>query len=127
MPSVWAIGDVTDRINLTPVAIHEGMCLAKTLFADEPTRPDHSNVASAVFSQPPIGSVGLTETAAREAYGEIDVYRSSFRPLKHTLTGRNETTMMKHPCASPLRNRLDTSALNPSVISSPNRDLNAGG
>jgi glutathione reductase (NADPH) len=95
VPSVWAIGDATDRINLTPVAIHEGICLAKTLFADEPTRPDHSNVASAVFSQPPIGTVGLTEFAAREAYGEIDIYRSSFRPLKHTLTGRNETTMMK--------------------------------
>ncbi len=95
VPSIWAIGDATDRINLTPVAIHEGMCLAKTLFADQPTRPDHSNVASAVFSQPPIGSVGLTETAAREAYGEIDVYRSSFRALKHTLTGRNETTTMK--------------------------------
>jgi glutathione reductase (NADPH) len=95
VPSIWAIGDATDRINLTPVAIHEGICLAKTLFADEPTRPDHSNVASAVFSQPPIGTVGLTEFAAREAYGEIDIYRSSFRPLKHTLTGRNETTMMK--------------------------------
>jgi glutathione reductase (NADPH) len=95
VPSIWAIGDATDRINLTPVAIHEGMCLAQTLFADQPTRPDHSNVASAVFSQPPIGTVGLAETAARDAYGEIDVYRSSFRPLKHALTGRNETTMMK--------------------------------
>jgi glutathione reductase (NADPH) len=95
VPSIWAIGDVTDRINLTPVAIHEGMCLASTLFADQPSRPDHSNVASAVFSQPPIGTVGLAEAAARDAYGEIDVYRSSFRPLKHTLTGRDETTMMK--------------------------------
>ncbi len=95
VPSIWAIGDATDRINLTPVAIHEGMCLAKTLFADQPSRPDHSNVASAVFSQPPIGTVGLAEAAARDAYGEIDVYRSSFRPLKHALTGRDETTMMK--------------------------------
>jgi glutathione reductase (NADPH) len=95
IPSIWAIGDATDRINLTPVAIHEGMCLARTLFAGEPSRPDHSNVASAVFSQPPIGTVGLAEAAARDAYDAIDVYRSSFRPLKHTLTGRNETTMMK--------------------------------
>jgi glutathione reductase (NADPH) len=95
VPSIWAIGDATDRINLTPVAIHEGMCLASTLFADQPSRPDHSNVASAVFSQPPIGTVGLAEAAARDAYGEIDVYRSSFRPLKHTLTGRDEITMMK--------------------------------
>jgi glutathione reductase (NADPH) len=95
VPSIWAIGDATDRINLTPVAIHEANCLARTLFGDEPTAPDHSNVASAVFSQPPIGSVGLTEAQARSAHAEVDVYRSRFRPLKHTLTGRDEQTMMK--------------------------------
>ena len=95
VPSIWAIGDVTDRINLTPVAIHEGMCLAQTLFRGEPTAPDHEDVASAVFSQPAIGSVGLTEAEARSRYGEIDVYRSSFRPLRHTLTGIDETTVMK--------------------------------
>lgn len=95
VPSIWAIGDATDRINLTPVAIHEGMCLARTLFRGEPTAPDHEDVASAVFSQPEIGTVGLTEAEARQRYGAIDVYRSSFRPLKHTLTGMPETTLMK--------------------------------
>jgi glutathione reductase (NADPH) len=95
VPNIWAIGDVTDRIQLTPVAIHEGMCLARTLFKGEPTRPDHEDVASAVFSQPPIGTVGLTESQARERHGEVDVYRSRFRPLKHTLTGRDEQTLMK--------------------------------
>jgi glutathione reductase (NADPH) len=95
VPNIWAIGDVTDRINLTPVAIHEGMCLAKTLFGGVDTKPDHTGVASAVFSQPPIGTVGPSEAAARQAHGEIDVYRSTFRALKHTLTGREEQTMMK--------------------------------
>ena len=93
--NIWAIGDVTDRINLTPVAIHEGMALAETLFNDCPTKPDHENVASAVFSQPQIGAVGLNETKARERYPELDIFRTRFRPLKHTLTGQDETTMMK--------------------------------
>ncbi|MGH6954563.1 MAG: FAD-dependent oxidoreductase, partial [Alphaproteobacteria bacterium] len=93
--SIYAIGDVTDRLNLTPVAIHEGMCLADTLFNDTPRRPDHRDVPTAVFSQPPIGTVGLTEAEARRLGGRIDVYRSRFRPLKHTLTGRDEETMMK--------------------------------
>jgi len=93
--SIWAVGDVTDRINLTPVALAEGMALAKTLYGGAPTRPDYEGVPSAVFSQPPIGTVGLTEAAARERYGDIDVYRSRFRPLKHTLSGRDEQTMMK--------------------------------
>ena len=92
---IHAIGDVTDRINLTPVAIHEAMCLADTLFGTNPRRPDHRDVASAVFSQPPVGTVGLTEAEAHAAYGAIDIYRSRFRPLKHTLTGRDESTMMK--------------------------------
>jgi glutathione reductase (NADPH) len=93
--NIWAIGDVTDRINLTPVAIHEGMALAETLFNDRPTKPDHENVASAVFSQPQIGAVGLNETRARERYPELDIFRTRFKPLKHTLTGQDETTMMK--------------------------------
>ena len=95
VPSIWAIGDVTDRINLTPVAIHEGICLSETLFNDNPRSPDHENVPAAVFSQPPVGTVGLTEDAAREKYHEIDVYRSIFRALKQTLTGGSERTMMK--------------------------------
>jgi glutathione reductase (NADPH) len=95
VPSIWAIGDATDRINLTPVAIHEGMCLAATLFGGTPTRPVHEDVASAVFSQPEVGCVGLTEAQARRRYGEIDVYRTRFRDLKHTLTGRERRTLMK--------------------------------
>jgi glutathione reductase (NADPH) len=95
VPSVYAIGDVTDRINLTPVAIHEGMCLAATLFDDRPTCPRHANVPSAVFSQPAIGAVGCTERIARERYPEVDIYRTTFRELKHTLSGRQERTLMK--------------------------------
>jgi len=95
VPSIWAIGDVTNRINLTPVAIHEGVCLSETLFGDRPRSPDHENVPAAVFSQPPVGTVGLTEEQARESHAAIDVYRSTFRALKQTLTGGTERTMMK--------------------------------
>ena len=93
--SIYAVGDVTDRINLTPVAIGEGRALAETLFHDNPTKMDHTGVASAVFSQPPVGTVGCTENEARERYGQVDVYVSNFRPMKHTLSGRDERTMMK--------------------------------
>jgi len=95
VPSIWAIGDVTNRINLTPVAIHEGVCLSETLFNDNPRSPDHENVPAAVFSQPPVGTVGLTEEEARERDSAIDVYRSTFRALKQTLTGGEERTLMK--------------------------------
>ena len=95
VPSIWAIGDVTNRLNLTPVAIHEGMAVAASLFAGRPTAPDHSDVPTAVFSQPSVGTVGLTETAARERFGELDVYRTSFRSLRNTLTGSEEKTLMK--------------------------------
>ena len=95
VPSIYAVGDVTDRIALTPVAIQEGHALADTLYGNRPRKMDHANVASAVFSQPPIGSVGLTEAEARKEYGAIDVYRSSFRPMKYTLSGRQEKSIMK--------------------------------
>ena len=95
VPHIFAVGDATDRMNLTPVAIAEGQAVAETLFAGRPTKVDHADIPTAVFSQPPIGTVGLTETAARERHGEIDVYRSIFRPLKHTLSGRDERTFMK--------------------------------
>lgn len=95
VPSIWAIGDVTNRINLTPVAIHEGVCLSDTLFGGNPRSPDHENVPAAVFSQPPVGTVGLTEEQAREKYAAIDVYKSVFRALKQTLTGGEEKTLMK--------------------------------
>jgi glutathione reductase (NADPH) len=93
--NIFAIGDVTDRVNLTPVAIAEGHWLADTLFG--PGRPPvaYDIVPSAVFSQPPVATVGLTEAAARERLGKIDIYRSTFRPMKHTLGGRQEKTMMK--------------------------------
>jgi glutathione reductase (NADPH) len=95
VPHIYAIGDVTDRLNLTPVAIAEGRALAETLFNNNPIKVDHANVATAVFSQPPVGTVGLTERAAREKYGAVDVYLTRFRPMKHTLSGREEGTMMK--------------------------------
>jgi glutathione reductase (NADPH) len=95
LPHVYAIGDVTNRLNLTPVAIHEAMAFARTVFKREPTPIDHANVPSAVFSHPQIGAIGLTESAARERYGALDVYLTSFRPLRHTLTGRDEKTTMK--------------------------------
>ncbi|KAE8681794.1 Glutathione reductase [Hibiscus syriacus] len=99
VPSIWAVGDVTDRINLTPVALMEGGALAKTIFQNEPTKPDYSSaVPSAVFSQPPIGQVGLTEeqdfTGYKE-YGNIDVYTANFRPLKATLSGLPDRVFMK--------------------------------
>ena len=95
VPSVYAIGDVTDRIQLTPVAIHEAMCFAKTVYGGVPTRPDHRDVPHAVFSQPPIGTVGLTEAEARALGNPIHVYTSSFRALRDTLTGSDEKTHMK--------------------------------
>jgi len=95
IPSIYAIGDVTDRMNLTPVALAEAMAFTRTLYLGDPTSPNHDDVATAVFSQPPIGTVGLTEEAARKKYGEVDIYRSSFKPMKHTLTGRDERSLMK--------------------------------
>jgi len=95
VPSIYAVGDVTDRINLTPVAIAEGRALVETLFRDRPTQMDHDGVPSAVFSHPPVGTVGLTEAQARAQFGKVDVYRARFRPMKHTLSGRDERTMMK--------------------------------
>ncbi|RRN62804.1 glutathione-disulfide reductase [Caulobacter sp. 602-1] len=93
--SIWAVGDVTDRINLTPVAIREGAAFAQTEFYDNPTTFDHDLVASAVFSQPPVGSVGMTEAEARHAFGTVDVYRSVFRPMKITFYGGQERCLMK--------------------------------
>jgi len=95
VPNIYAVGDVTDRINLTPVAINEGRAIAETLYNNNPVRMDHADVPSAVFSQPPIGTVGLTEEQARQQYGEIDVYCARFRPMKNILAGRDERTFMK--------------------------------
>ncbi len=94
--SIFAIGDVTNRMNLTPVAIREGMAVAETLFNDNPTTVDYANVPTAVFSQPAVGTVGLGELEAREQHGDaIDIYKAYFRSLKHTITGRQEHMLMK--------------------------------
>ena len=93
--NIYAIGDCTDRLMLTPVAIAEGMALANTLFNNKLTRPGYLNVPTAVFSTPNCGTVGLTEQEARQRDFQVDIYRTSFRPLKHTLTGKDERTMMK--------------------------------
>ena len=95
LDNVYAIGDVIDRHQLTPVAIGEAMRLASNLFRGTSLKMDYADIPTAVFSDPPIGTVGLTEDDARAAYGDIDVYRSTFRPLRHTLTGSEERTMMK--------------------------------
>ena len=95
VPSIYAVGDVTDRINLTPVAIAEGRAIAETLYNNNPIRMDHADVPSAVFSNPPIGTVGLTEDEARQKYRAVDIYQTRFRPMKNTLSGRSERTFMK--------------------------------
>lgn len=95
VPSIHAIGDVIDRVQLTPVAIAEGMALARTLFKGEPTVLDYSNIPTAVFSHPHIGTVGLTETQARKRHAAVTVYRTRFRPLKATLSGSGERVFMK--------------------------------
>jgi glutathione reductase (NADPH) len=95
LPNIYAIGDVTDRLNLTPVAIAEGRAIAETLYNHNPMKISHENVATAVFSQPPIGTVGLSEREARRRGHTLDIYRARFRPMKNTLSGREERTMMK--------------------------------
>ncbi len=95
VPGIYAVGDCTNRLNLTPVAIAEGRALAETLFNNNPMTADHEMVPSAVFSQPPVATVGCTEHGARERYGDVDVYVTAFRAMKHTLSGRDERTMMK--------------------------------
>ena len=93
--NIYAVGDVTDRVALTPVAIHEAMCFVETAFKDNPTAPDHDCVATAVFSQPDIGTVGLSEDDAAKRYSEVEIYRALFRPMRHTLSGRDEKMLMK--------------------------------
>ncbi|WP_322990269.1 glutathione-disulfide reductase [Hoeflea sp.] len=93
--SIYAVGDVTDRVQLTPVAIHEAMCLIDTLYRDNPSSPDHDLIPTAVFSQPEIGTVGFSEEAAAKKYDELEIYRAEFRPMKATLSGRSEKTIMK--------------------------------
>jgi glutathione reductase (NADPH) len=93
--NIYAVGDVTNRLNLTPVAIREGHAFADTVFGGRNIAVDHTNVPSAVFAQPEIGTVGLSEAAARELHPKIDIYKTSFRPMRHTMTGRDERSLMK--------------------------------
>ncbi|MBW8813945.1 MAG: glutathione-disulfide reductase [Caulobacterales bacterium] len=93
--NIWAVGDVTNRINLTPVAIREGQAFALTEFHNQPTTFDHDMVASAVFTQPQIGSVGLSEAEARHKHGKVDVYLAKFRPMKETFYGGHQRALVK--------------------------------
>jgi len=95
VPSISAIGDVTDRLQLTPVAIREGVAFVETVFKDNPQALDYNNIATAIFSNPPIGTVGLTQAEAIRRHGPVDVYHTTFRPMKATLSGREDRMMMK--------------------------------
>jgi glutathione reductase (NADPH) len=95
VPSIYAVGDVTNRVALTPVAVREGHAFADTVFGGKKRAVDHARIATAVFATPELGTVGLTETEARTAYARVDVYATQFRPLKATLSGRNEKFLMK--------------------------------
>jgi glutathione reductase (NADPH) len=95
VPNIYAIGDVTHRINLTPVAIREGHAFADTVFGKKTVEVDHSTIPTAVFSQPEVGTVGLTETEARAQYSQVDIYKTAFRPIKSTMSGRDTRILMK--------------------------------
>jgi glutathione reductase (NADPH) len=95
VPNIWAIGDVTNRVQLTPVAIHEAMCFIETAFKNNQTKPDHECVATAVFSQPEVGTVGLSEAEAARHFDHLEIYRAVFRPMHQILAGRDEPMMMK--------------------------------
>lgn len=95
VPSIWAVGDVTDRLNLTPVAIREAVAFAETEFMGRPTAFDHADVASAVFSRPAVGAVGLTEEQARAKLGKVRIFRTTFRPMRNILAGNEQRTLMK--------------------------------
>jgi glutathione reductase (NADPH) len=95
VPHIYAVGDVTHRLNLTPVAIREGHAFADSVFGNRPTRVDHADVPTAVFSQPEVGTVGLTEEQARAEFARVDIYKADFKPMKATLSGRNTRILMK--------------------------------
>jgi glutathione reductase (NADPH) len=95
IPSIYAVGDVTNRVNLTPVAIREADAFADTVFGGKPTIIDHDLIPTAVFSTPEIGVIGRGEAAARARYGDVDIYKTAFRPLKATLSGAQDRVLMK--------------------------------
>lgn len=94
-PSIFALGDLIGGPQLTPVALAQGMAFAKTQFGEQPASVDYEYIPSAVFSQPSIGTVGFTEREARERFDQVTIYRSEFKPMKHTLSGREERSIMK--------------------------------
>jgi glutathione reductase (NADPH) len=94
-PNIYAVGDVTNRVQLTPVAIHEAMCFIDTVYRVKPTRPDHEMIATGVFTRPEIGTVGMSEEAAAKVFDDLDVFRAEFRPMKATLSGSSEKMIMK--------------------------------
>jgi len=95
VPNIYAIGDVTHRVNLTPVAIREGHAFADTVFGKRPIQVDHATIPTAVFSQPEVGTVGLTEAEARAQFSHVDIYKTDFRPIKSTMSGRDTRILMK--------------------------------
>src|SRR5262249_35397071 len=95
VPHIYAIGDVTHRVNLTPVAIREGHAFADTVFGKRPVEVDHTNIPTAVFSQPEVGTGGLRDAAARDMYSHVDIYKADFRPIKATMSGRDTRVLMK--------------------------------
>jgi glutathione reductase (NADPH) len=95
VPHIYAVGDVTNRVNLTPVAIREGHAFADTVFGNKPTAVDHANVPTAVFSEPEVGAIGLTEAQARAQLAKVDIYKTSFRPMKMSLAGRDTRAFFK--------------------------------
>jgi glutathione reductase (NADPH) len=95
VPNIYAVGDVTHRVNLTPVAIREGHAFADSVFGGRPTRVDHADIPTAVFSQPQVGTVGLTEAEARAQYTHVDIYKANFRPIKATISGNTSRVLMK--------------------------------
>jgi glutathione reductase (NADPH) len=94
-PNIYAVGDVTNRVQLTPVAIHEAMCFIDTVYRGHPSKPDHEMIATAVFTRPEIGTVGMSEEAAAKKFQDLDIFRAEFRPMKATLSGRTEKMLMK--------------------------------
>lgn len=111
--NIWAVGDVTDRVQLTPVAIHEAMCFVDTVFRGKPTKPDHDCIPTAVFSQPEIGTVGLSEDEAARRHEALDIYRAEFRPMRNTLAGRDERMLLKIVVDAATRRVLGVHVLGP--------------
>jgi glutathione reductase (NADPH) len=113
MPNIWAVGDVTGHAQLTPVAIHEAMCLVETLWKGRPTSPDNKTIATAVFSQPEIGTVGMSEDEACGTHDDLEIFLARFRPMRHMLSGRRERMVIKLVVDAKTRRVLGAHVLGP--------------